>query len=173
MRVGYLTGAKVRLRPLIEEDKDCATAWFDSLFPINASRASVFFDEIKAFWWNEDAITLVIERIDDGEVIGSLCMTNSNRRTTSMTFHMAPVMTDEDALRADALRVVVPWLRDEHEFMVVRLHIAADARETIMAAEELGMQLSARLREFVARPGYRVDRLCYEALNPRWEVRSA
>ncbi len=173
MRVGYLTGSKVRLRPLVEEDKERATAWFDSQFPINASRVSTFFDDIPALWWEDPVFSLVIERAENDEVVGGLRLTNSDRRTTSLLFHMAPVLPDADALRADALRVVVPWLRDEHEYMVVRLYIGADASETIATAEQLGMQLSVRLREFLASPGGRVDRLCYEALNPRWEVRDA
>lgn len=173
MYPGYLTGKKVRLRAPVEADKDCATAWFDSPFPINASRAATFFEEMPGKWWEQPALTLVIARVETDEVVGGLRLTNSDRRTTSMSFHMAPVLPDADELRADAVRIVVPWLRDEHEYMVVRLHIGADATETVAAAEQLGMRLGVRLREFLAGPGGRVDRLCYEALNPRWEVQDA
>ncbi len=173
MRIGYLTGSSVRLRPLVEDDKECALAWFDSQFPINATRAAAFFEEIPSFWWDQSTITLVIERVDDDQVVGGLSLTNTSRRTTSIQFHMAPALPEADVLRADALRIVIPWLRDEHEYMVVRLNVGADEEETVAAAESLGMKLGVRLREFIARPGGRADRLCYEALNPRWEVQGA
>jgi RimJ/RimL family protein N-acetyltransferase len=79
-------------------------------------------------------------------------------------------LPDTDELRAEVVRMVIPWLRDEHEFMVVRLFVAENATETIAAIDEVGMQLAARLREFLAAPGGRIDELAYEALNPRWEL---
>jgi RimJ/RimL family protein N-acetyltransferase len=83
---------------------------------------------------------------------------------------MAPMLEDSDELRAEALRLLVPWQRDEHEMMVTRLYVPADQPRTIAAAEELGMTLSVRLREFIPVPDGRVDELIYEAINPRWEV---
>ncbi len=173
MRVAYLTGDLVHLRPFIEEDVDSATAWFDSPFPINASRAKKFLDDQPEFWWVQPEFTLIIARIEDDEVVGGLKLRTSNRRSVSLRFHLAPSAMDADALRADAIRIAVPWLRDEHEMMVVRLRVAADEAETIAAAESLGMQPNVRLREFVARGGTRVDEIVYEALNPRWEVKDA
>ena len=50
---------------------------------------------------------------------------------------------------------------------------AGDWGSRQVLALSLGMTLSVRFREAVARPGGRVDRLTYQALNPRWEVRDA
>ena len=170
MRVGYLTGQRIHLRPPIEEDKECATAWYRSVFPINASRATAFLEEQTFPIWTETEFTLVIARVDDDVVIGGVKLSVADWRTVTVRIHMAPSLPAADELRAEVLRMVVPWLRDEHEFMVVRLFIAADQTETIAAADQLGMQLGVRLREFIAIPGGRVDELAYEALNPRWEV---
>ncbi len=173
MRVGYLTGEHIYLRPLEEADQETATAWFASPFPINATRAKTFFDEQPAHWWDQESHTLVIARVDDDTPVGGLKISSEHRRMAALRFHMAPVLEDADPLRAEALRIVVPWLRDEHEYMVVELITADDEVETIAAAEDLGMKLCIRLREFIARPGGRVDELSYVATNPRWEVRDA
>lgn len=170
MRVGYLTGEHIHLRPPEEEDRACATAWFESVFPIDASRATLFLEDHPFPWWLATDFTLIIARSDDDQVVGSLRVSSSNHRTASLRFHMAPALPRADALRAEALRIAIPWLRDEHEYMVVRLFIPENASETIAAAEALGMELSVRLREFIAVPGGRVDELAYEALNRRWEV---
>lgn len=173
MRVGYLTGENVYLRPLAEEDVDCANAWFDSKFPINASRAKAYFEDEPTYWWNKRAITLPVLRTSNDEIVGSMTMTTRNRRIVTVRFHMAPSTPDADALRAEAVKIVVPWLRDEHEYMVVRLHVADDETETVAAAEALEMKMGVRLREFIARAGKRADELVFEAFNPRWEVQDA
>lgn len=173
MRVGYLTGELVYLRPPVEEDADRATAWFFSPFPINATRAKTELEEHPAIWYGMEAFTLIIVRTSDDQVVGGLSISTSGHRDAFVRFHMAPTLEDAGTLQADAVRVVVPWLRDEHELMVVRLNVAADEAETIASAEELGMRLQVRLREFIARGGTRVDALVYEALNPRWEVPDA
>ena len=87
-----------------------------------------------------------------------------------LRLHLAPWLDDADAWRAEALGLVVPWLRDEGEMMVISVAIDADQPRTLAAATALGMVETARLRERVARPGGRVDEFRYQALNPRWEV---
>ncbi|HVB65781.1 MAG TPA: GNAT family protein [Nitrolancea sp.] len=170
MRVGYLTGQRIHLRPPIEEDKECATAWYRSVFPINASRATVFLEDQTFPFWQASEFTFIIARMEDDVVVGSVNLGVSDWRMVTVRIHMAPTLPDADELRAEAIRMVIPWLRDEHEFMVVRLFVPANETETIAAIEGIGMRLGARLREFIATPGGRVDELAYEALNPRWEV---
>ena len=170
MRVGYLTGQRIHLRPPVEEDKECATAWFRSVFPINATRAAVFLEDQTFPFWMASEFTFIIARTADDVVVGSVYLGVSDWRTVTVRIHMAPALPDADELRAEVIRMIVPWLRDEHEFMVVRIFVPANQTETIAAIEALDIQLSARLREFIATPDGRVDELAYEALNPRWEV---
>jgi RimJ/RimL family protein N-acetyltransferase len=175
LRAVYLTGPRVYLRALQKEDGEQGAAWLDGTFPVNAGRAEKTLEEDAASsTWPVPKRRLAIARVEGDEVIGGLLITSSDSfRTGWIALTMAPWVMDPDAIRAETLRLVVPWLRDESEMMVVTLAAAADEPETIAAAEELGMGRAARLREWYARPGGRVDCLLYEALNPRWEVRDA
>ncbi len=94
------------------------------------------------------------------------------RRRGWVRFHLAPWLPspEADELRAEALRLCVPWLRDEVELMTVTIPIGADETATLAAAEAVGMIQGARLREHLFRPNGRVDLFYYQALNPRWAV---
>jgi RimJ/RimL family protein N-acetyltransferase len=169
----FLTGARVALRPLLANDKEHAAAWFDSPFPIDATRAQAFLKEAHQGGWPPPPQHLAIVRAEGDEIIGGATTRGWNGRTVWLAPRMAPWVAEADDLRAEAVRLLVPWLRDEREYMVVRLAVEADQPATLAAAEALGMVRGARLRERLARPGGRVDLFYYEALNPRWEVRDA
>jgi RimJ/RimL family protein N-acetyltransferase len=167
LRAVYLTGDRVYIRALLLGDKEHATAWFDSPFPINATRAEEYLRETHKGQLSR-RLPLVIARRDTDEVIGGV-LVRSNDRHADIRTRMAPWLADGDDLRAAALRLLVPWLRDEAQHMTVTVEIAADQARTIATAEQLGMQQTARFREYVARPGGRVDLLILQALNPFWE----
>ena len=174
LRPAYLTGPNVYLRAMVEADKDRGGAWLDERFPANASRAEKALEEEHKDLWRRAERRLAIARIADDEVVGSVqVVSRDHRRTGSLRFEMAPWREDADVLRAEALGLLVRWLRDEFELMVVEAELPADQRATIAAAEAAGMIRQGTLREWFARPGRRVDCLIYEALNPRWEVRNA
>lgn len=174
MRPTFLTGERVYLRAMVASDKEHAAAWFASPFPINATRAEAVLKEEHKGGWPPGPLHLVIVRTATDEVVGGATVQSWNGRIAWLGFHLAPWLGDEaDALRAEALRLVLPWLRDEREFMVVRLAVAADHPVTLAAAEAVGMVRAARLRERLVRPGGRADEFFYEALNPRWEVPDA
>jgi RimJ/RimL family protein N-acetyltransferase len=169
MRAIYLTGECVYLRALTNADNEIATAWFDSPFPIDATRAGTWLKETQRDPNASRRLDLVIARLaDDGAVGGATLRTDF--RIGTLQFHMAPALADADALRAEALRLLIPWLRDDLELMTVIARIAADEPATIAAAEALGMTPNARFREHVARPGHRVDMLMYQALFAPWQV---
>lgn len=172
MRIVYLTGERVYLRPIVLADKDRAAAWHPGPFPLSAARA----ESILKAEGEGAARRLVLVRREDDEVMGSVKVTSHDGfRRCWVEFHMSPSITDADAdaLRAEALRLIMSWLRDRVEVMAVAVELAGDQTETIAAAEDLGMVPAARLREFFARPGGRVDQLVYQALNRRWEVKDA
>jgi RimJ/RimL family protein N-acetyltransferase len=172
MRPAHLTGERLYVRAIVAPDADHAAAWFHETFLMNAPRAKVMLEEM-----NEGRSRIraryVIVRLEGDEIVGGVEIDDPDGRRCLLELSMAPWLSDPDEVRADALRILVPFLRDETELMVVGVWIAADQPATIAGAEAAGMVLGARLREFVARPGGRVDRLLYEALNPRWEVRDA
>jgi len=170
MRIVYLTGERVYVRPLVLADKDSASAWHPGPFLMGAVQAEKVLKDDAA----GPARRLALVRSQTDEIVGSVKLTsNDGFWRCWLTFHMAPSTIDSDALRAEALRLIVRWLRDQVEVMVVSVEVAGDEAETIAAARDLGMTLGVRLREFVARAGCRVDRLTYQALNPRWEVKDA
>jgi RimJ/RimL family protein N-acetyltransferase len=173
VRPAYLTGQRIYLRAMLLIDKEHAIAWHASPFPIDATRAEVILKEGHAHFWGSPRTQYAVVRLDDDAIIGGVVVGSWNTRTAWLYVHMAPGLAEADDLRAEVLRIAVPWLRDEREMMSVTVPIAADEAATERAAEELGMVLSVRLREHVARPGHRVDRLIYQALNPRWEVADA
>jgi len=165
----------VYLRAMVEADRDHGAAWLDETFPVNAARAEAALKEEHEGWgWQRSSRRLAIALVEDDGVVGSARVSSHNGyRTCRLSFVMAPWQDDADELRAEALGLLVRWLRDETELMVVTVDLPADERATIAAAEALGMARNARLREWFGRPGGRVDCLVYQALNPRWEVRDA
>lgn len=175
LRPDYLRGARVYLRAMQEADKERGAAWLDETFPVNVARAEKALEEESSGpWWRRRQRRLAIALVEDDDVVGSALVGSwDGQRTSRIDFDMAPWRQDADTLRAEALRLLVHWLRDESEVMVVTAAIAADEPETIRAAEELGMIRTGELREWFGRPPGRVDCLMYQALNPRWEVRDA
>jgi RimJ/RimL family protein N-acetyltransferase len=169
MRVVYLTGERVYLRPLVAEDKERTAAWFPGPFPINATRAEEWLQEEHASAWSRWAQHYAIARVTDDVVVGGVTFWNDHRKGAFL-FHMAPGLPEADALRGEALGLLVRWARDDLELMTVVAHLAADEMETIAAAEALGMTANGRLREQIARPGHRVDVLVYQALFAPWRA---
>lgn len=174
LRPPYLTGPSIYVRSMVEEDKEHGAAWLGDPFPVNASQAEkVLTDEHKGATWRRQR-RYAIARVDGDEVVGGALVESSDgQRTCWVNLHMAPWVAEADALRGEALGILVRWLRDESELMVVSIDLADDQTETIASAEAAGMIRTAQLREWYARPGGRADRLVYQALNPRWEVRDA
>lgn len=176
LRAVYLSGPTVYLRAPVDRDKEHAAAWLDETFPTNAPAAEVVLEEEhRRPFWERSTLRLVIVRQDDDTVVGGVhVFWGAEIRRCDVALTMAAWVPDGDALRAAALRIVVPWLRDDLEAMVVGVTLPADQVATVRAAQEIGMDHHATLREWFSRPGGRVDAVVYEALNPAgWVVRDA
>ncbi|MGI8857462.1 MAG: GNAT family N-acetyltransferase [Thermomicrobiales bacterium] len=172
MRAVYLTSEHLYVRAMYAGDKEHAAAWFDSPFPINADRAEAWLKEAHTSVDRPRRLHYVIVRSADDAVIGGVTL-ETDYRIGTLKLRIAPWLPDADALRAAALGILHPWLRDDLELMTFVLHIPADQPETIAAAEALGMEPGVRFREGIARPGHRVDELIYQALFSPWVVRDA
>jgi RimJ/RimL family protein N-acetyltransferase len=170
MRPPYLTGETIYLRALVADDRDEPLAWHAGSFPINSARAGQLLEEMHDSPWEPETIQLAIARRADDQVIGSITVERHGGRTGTLAVHIAPTCPESNAIEAETLGIAVPWLRDEMELMVVTVRIAADQDVVIAAAESLGLDATARLREAIARPVGRIDLLVYQALNPRWAV---
>lgn len=167
-RATFLTGERVYIRGMVLDDKDRAMAWCGGPFPINATKAE---GDLKGNHqgWDSKEQQYAIVRTDGDEVVGGVTIW-TDRRVAELSFNMAPTLAEADELRAEALRLLVRWLRDEAEMMVTDAKIAADEPLTIAVAEELGMQRAVTFRQRLARPGSRVDQYRYQALNPNWST---
>ncbi len=173
MRVTYLTGTTVYLRALLATDKETVAAWFPSPFPKSVAAAEEWLKESYGSWGSGKPTYLIIAQYSDDQPVGSCSLRTHDYRRAFLNFTMAPWLDNADELRAEALRLLIPWLRDDQEFMSVLVSIASDELATIAAAEELGLEQNVRLREYIARPGKRVDGFLYQALNTPWKVADA
>src|SRR5215207_3792640 len=168
MRAVYLSVDDFYLRAMVRDDKDHAVGWFHSPISIDASAAETLLKELHECGWDEpDEMYLAVVRSSDDEIIGSVVIEDQDRRTAWLKIRSAPSVENGEQLRAKVLELVVPWLRDELEILVTRIEIPEDERLMLAAAERLGMEQATRMREYVARPGARVDVLGYQAMNPK------
>lgn len=175
MKPYFLTGKHIYLRAMKIEDKEHATAWFNSQLPINAVRAEKFLrDELKKTW-GPGRRYYVICRNDDDVIVGGIKAKTHEGRVMDTDIRMAPHLSDDDAdfYKAQALEQLVPWMSEENEYMAVNVECRADEPQSIAMAEKLGMELGVQVRGYFARPGHRVDLLIYQALNTNWKVRNA
>ncbi len=175
----YLSTEGLAIRAMVAGDARTAARWFPGPFPVGAEAAGRWLTaQHRMSPWDDPAhLWLVIVRPATGgvgndqspdDVVGSVRVGSPRARTPTVTVHVAPALTPDDAdrIQAGVIRVVVAWLRDELGAMVVTLGIGSDQPGSIAAAEGLGMVRAARLREHLARPGRRVDLIWYQALGP-------
>jgi RimJ/RimL family protein N-acetyltransferase len=166
----YLTGERVSVRAMVASDKDRTVAWYNSPFPVHAAFGERYLNEIHQSLWEAPRRQYAIVRTDNEEVLGGVTIRFSSQdRKCRIQMHMAPLLEDADNLQSDALRLLLPWLLDDHNMRRVDVTIPANEIVTIAAAEDLGMFEGVRLREFFRRPGGRVDALIYQRLNPKME----
>lgn len=169
----YLTGDRVYLRAMVEDDKSRAIAWHDTVFPVNAVFAEDYLkDQHKAMWDVSDRL-LAIASTEDDAVVGGAALHFSGNRRAEIKLHVAPLTEQAGELQAEALRLLVPWLLEGLNMRRVDIGLAADEESTIAAAHELGMFEGVRLRQFFYKHGKRVDALIFQILNPHEEHKHA
>ncbi len=162
----YLSGTRVSIRALDTEDAQHAGVWYPAQFGTNASRGEAILKAEHESAGRERRLGVVLT--ESGQLVGGLKLHLKGMHADAGVT-ISPMRTDADDLRADVLRVVIPWLRDEAEYTTITIEVAADWPLMIAAAEELGMARVVRLRQWLTRPGGRVDMYYYQALNPFWE----
>lgn len=175
MRPEYLTGEHVYLRAVKESDKEHALAWIESQFPVSQVNAEKIFKQMREAPESEawTRVQLIICRRENDEVVGGSKVRFSQNRAVTLSFHMAPGLEDADQLRAEALEVLYQWLRNDHEAMLIYTDIPADEVETLATASRLGIVEGARMVEWIARPGHRVDLVMCQWLSEEVEARRA
>jgi len=167
----FLKGETIYLRALELGDAKHVGAWRRSIFPIPAEHAEELLkkevpDQSKGRRW-----TYVACRVADDVPVGSLEWGSWDGRTTDLEVHAPDTLPDAGVVRAEMVRLMVPYLLHEREMMAVYLYGPDHEPEVAQAAEALGMTFTGRLREARWVDGERRDELFWELLHPVWTER--
>ncbi len=168
--VHYLSGATIGFRAPRLADAVEAVRWLPGPFPHYTVHTERLLRERETDpWANSGTTQLVAVEHDSGRIMGGAEIERQDRRVAWITLSFAPDLTraERERMHAEALSILVPWLRDELGMMTITTAIGDDEPAVKAAAEAAGMHEAVRLREHLARPGGRVDLVWLEALNPR------
>src|SRR5215218_10031134 len=168
----FLTGPTLYLRGIEPDDTKSMIAWNPSPYPIPADLALENLEKEAPAdaEWHE--YQLVACRRSDDQAVGSLRFESEDQRTCWLTVYANPTLGEEaDAIKAELVRITVPWLLREREMMVVTIEAPESDHGIAAGAGELGMRTAYRLRESAWHAGTRTNLVCYEALHPVWVER--
>lgn len=171
-RQAFLIGSTLYLRPIERADAATAPIWDPSPWP-----APVEVVEKRIEEWAGDDIeaqmqkhrVLICRRADDRPV-GSLVFDTFQGRETALGIRYDPNRSIDEwaAIWSEVMRVVVPWLIEERNMMIVLPTFWGDHPLVDETAAALGMRRNFRIREALVYQGERIDWIGYEALHPGW-----
>jgi RimJ/RimL family protein N-acetyltransferase len=168
----FLRGERYGLRAPVPEDATRAGAWYEGAFPILAETAGKLLAEQETIPWGlNPMVRLMVADLATGEVVGGALVERQDNRVGKLIVTAGgPDRSGEAAqrLRAETLRLLVPWMLGELNLMTAVIDVPADETVLIETAGELGLTEVARLREHIARPGGRVDLLMLERVEREW-----
>ncbi len=169
----FLVGETLYLRGLELPDAKRPAAWRDSPFPIPVERAEEILKKETPAEAERRTTRLVACRIADDEPVGAVTYEISGWRTTQVRVRADRALSAATAavVKAELLRLVIPWLLMERYLMVVWAEVEGGEPPVAAALEAVGMRPAARLRQAVWRDGARHDGFWYEALHPAWVER--
>lgn len=166
---GFLVGETLYLRAFEPADAAYPAAWHFSPYPITRVRAEKVLKEELTKQADRGRATYVACRRRDDVPVGAVSADESDRRTAYLKLRADPALGDSGVeVRAEILRIIVPWLATERNSMVIWAELDGPAPAEIAAAEAVGMRPAGRLREAIWRDGARVDQWIYELLHPFW-----
>ena len=169
---GFLAGNTLYLRPLEEADAGYAAAWHDSPYPIGRQRAEKLITEEFSKDFDRRIMRLAVCRRADDIPVGGVTYTFPDDRRSVIRVMANPILGDQvGAIKAEALRIAVPWLSAEQRRMVVWAELDAPEPEVLVAVATVGMEPAACFREAVWKDGARHDQWVYQLLHPRWRER--
>lgn len=167
----YLRGRWIGLRAPALVDAISVAAWDDAPLPRNPDSARELLRRTEqTAWGNAENLRLMIVDLSSAHVVGSVMIERQHDRIGKVRIVAAPMLPADrrDAIESEALDVVVPWMRDELDLMVMVLDIASDRAAVIARAGGHGFREVVRLREHIARRLGRVDLVTLELMSPAW-----
>lgn len=170
----FLVGASVYLRPFTHEDATWWPAWRQSLFPWTKEHAAEWLSEAIQPMGEGDEIWMLAARRSDDEPIGAVLVGKWDFRAANVSIQVRRALAEEDrlAIWAELVRLVIPWLHEERDQMVVWLSVPIPAHPVVAAAlRDVGQRPVVGLREFRYVAGKREHWWLYESLHPAWVAR--
>lgn len=167
----FLVGPDLYLRGLRAEDAARSVALRPSPFPISAQRLEEDLKKDVPKDWDKHVLRLVACRRGDGEVLGSAAIDlNEDWPSALFRIHAAPWLdaAEQDRVKADVLRLVVPWLIDERGTISAAVDLDGGQPASLAVAAEVGMHEAYRFRGGFWRDGAQHDWTCWQRLNPNW-----
>lgn len=167
----YLSGRSIGLRVPSLDDADFIAAWDDAPLPRTPDMGREMLRRLEQTpWGNAEQLRLMIIDLASGSIVGSVMIERQRDRIGKIRIVSAPVLAADRryAIEGEVLDLVVPWMRDELDLMVLVLDIASDRGAAIARARTLGLSEVVRLREHIQRPHDRVDLVTLELINPVW-----
>ncbi|MFT4037572.1 MAG: GNAT family N-acetyltransferase [Thermomicrobiales bacterium] len=165
----YLNGDTIYLRGVEPDDAKWGMAWWPNRFPIAAETLEEQLKKQAPQSGERGSTRLIICRRSDGRLVGSAVIDESAKTEAYLWLHADPTLGPAgDPIRAEALRLLVPWLAGERFRPIVITAFAEGDAALIAAAQGLGMRPSVMLREGAWRHGQRRDQHWFEYPNPVW-----
>jgi hypothetical protein len=169
MVASYLSGRNIGLRAPALDDAESIATWDDGSLPRDPDAAREMLRRTeRTAWGNAENPRLMIVGLPSGHIVGSVMIERQHDRIGKIRVVPAPTLPADrrDAIEGEVLDLVVPWMRDELDLMV--LDVASDRTAVIARAEVHGLTEAVRLREHILRPHGRVDLVTLELINPAW-----
>ena len=169
----FLVGETIYFRPIELDDAATASVWRGKPFPVPAE---VVEAQIKEQLEVDDPdelherMVLIACRRSDDRPVGSVEVLNEGWRFGELLPHIDSLATlaEQDALIAECLCILVPWMLHERHLMTVMVEDTRARPEVERAVLAMGGRLTARHREANLIDGQRFDAIHYQFFNHRW-----
>lgn len=163
----FLVGDEVYIRRIEFADASVGMSWRGILYPQSSDRIEAWIkdDMVK----DDDTAWYAIVRKSDDRVVGSARVHQAGGMAASLKLTVDPLLGERGlGWKAEALKLMAPWIVDEQNRPMLMLFQAADEPSMVAAASEIGMRQTARYRERLERDGRRVDEVVLQYLSARW-----
>jgi RimJ/RimL family protein N-acetyltransferase len=169
----FLVGETIYLRAVENGDAKTTPRWRPSPFPIPAEVAEENLKKEVPDQSRDRTQRLIALTIADDQPVGSVMVGYWDYRTASLfQLYADPTLgVRGGAVRAEIVRLLVPWLMHEREKMAVWVETVGGDTQVEAAASDLDMRFAYRLREAIWQNGGWRDEVLYEALHPAWVQR--
>lgn len=162
----FLVGDEVYIRAIEPADSRYGQSWTRSILPRSTERYEKWIKEEMANL-KRQAIYIILRKADD-VAVGSFTTRRWDPVTQVMPW-VDPLYGERgQGWLAEALALAIPWLVDEQQRPIVKIHVAADQGTVIDRLDAIGARQEVRFREMLQGWGGRTDLVLFEYLNRQW-----